>query len=147
MARDCDVPPDGYGLVALGSSHGWDVAVDESLDREDEWNIEIEGPQVYIVFQLGDPGVLRRALEFLRCRRRGPVQAASHRDRGDDDLVLGRFGASSVSLIWDDEDFARCFLVVGPQARSTMRVSLYGEDIDQLIQALEQAVEGIPSKD
>jgi hypothetical protein len=89
------------------------------------------------VFQLGDPGVLRRALEFLRGHRRGPVQAASRRERGDDDLVLGRFGASPVSLIWDDEDFARCFLVVGPQARSTMRVSLYGEDIDQLIQALE----------
>ena len=100
-----------------------------------------------IVFQLGDSGVLRRALEFLRGHRRGPLQAASHRDRGDDDLILGRFGASPVSLIWDDEDFARCVLVFGPQARSTMRVSLYGEDIDPLIQAIEQADEGIPSKD
>ncbi len=146
MARGCEGPPDAYGLVAVGSSRGWDVAVDASLDREDEWNVEIEGPQVYIVFQLGDPGVLGRALEFLRCYRRGPVKAAGQRDRGDDDLVLGRFGASAVSLIWDDEDFARCFLVVGAGARSTMRLSLFGDDIDQLTRALEQAVEGVPSK-
>jgi hypothetical protein len=44
----------------------------------------------------------------------------------------------------DNEDFPRCFLVVGSQARSTFRVSLHVEDIQSLIEAFEQVVADIP---
>src|SRR5205085_10299381 len=58
-------PTNGLGLLANGSSRRWDVAVDESLDR-DEWSFEIEGPQTYLVFQLQDLNVIPAALAFLR---------------------------------------------------------------------------------
>jgi hypothetical protein len=120
------------GLLASAAAHRWELAVDEALDRND-WSLEVEGPQIYLVFQLEDLRALPAALRFLES---GPD--------GEGTLTLGRFGSASVSLLWDNEDFRRCFLVVGPKARSTLRVSLGAEDIDMVIQALRRLLKQIP---
>jgi hypothetical protein len=135
---------EAFGLLANGCSARWDITVDESLER-DEWSLEIDGPQTYLVFQLQDLDVLQRALDFLRA---GPGSKQVHGWHGGQDnegaLSLGRFGSASVSLAWDNEEVPRCFIVIGPRARSTMRVTLDAEDIKMVIEALDQVVQDLP---
>jgi hypothetical protein len=121
------------GLLANGSSRRWDIAVDET-GRRNEWLMEIEGPQTYLVFRLRELKVIAAALRFLQEADEGNGAA----------LRLGRFGSASASLMWDNEDFPRCFLIIGPRARSTLRVSLEGEDIEMFIEALQQVVKDLP---
>jgi hypothetical protein len=135
-------PAGELGLAANGSSRKWYVAVDEAIDR-DEWSLEIDGPQAYLVFQLRDPQVVSEAARFLQSRP-GPKQPGGPRG-GVGELVLGRFGSASVSLVWDDEGFSRCFLIVGPKARSTLRLSFDAEDVQMLHDALVQATEDLHS--
>jgi len=124
-----------YGLLANGTSPRWDVAIDESLDREGEWSAEIEGPNVYLVLRLRDLEVIAEAFRFLE---------ASATEGGT--FSLGKFGAASVLLEWDNEPPPRCFLVIGPRARSTMRLSLDGEDVRMLRDALRQVAADLPPK-
>jgi hypothetical protein len=145
MNRKLDQTAEGLGLLASGSSRRWDVAVDESLGRN-EWSMEIEGPQTYLVFQLQDLRTVPKTIDFLRSglkRCQGRHKGASQ----EHELHLGRFGSASVSLIWDDEDFPRCFLIIGAKARSVLRLSLESEDIQMLIEALDQVVSDIPLED
>lgn len=126
--------------LALGTSRIWDVAIDEVPDR-DEWSVGIEGPRVYVSFQLRDLKRVRAALQFLKTRL--PSPHAARRD-SESDFTLGRFGSASVSLLWDNEDFVRCFLLIGSRGRSTIRITLDEDDVRQLIEALSQTVKELP---
>lgn len=135
-----DRPAGGLGLLANGSSRRWDLAVDESPEG-DEWSLEIDGPQTYLVFQLRELSVIPRALRFLQA---GPGSTRAKGGPEEEALYLGRFGSASVSLHWDNESFPRCFLVIGPKARSTLRLSFEAEDIQMLSEALLQVVKDLP---
>jgi hypothetical protein len=124
MTRDTDESK--FGLLACGSSGRWTVDLDESRDGT-KWSMQLDGPQTYISFAVDDLAVIGNALTYLR--------SGGSRDS---QLVLGRFGSAHVSLFWDNEDGGRCFLIVGPQAGSALRVSLYREDTAMLAEALEQ---------
>ncbi len=130
-----------FGLVGLGVTRRWDVALDEALDGEG-WALEIDGPQAYLVFQVQDLSVLPAALNYLQSASsaRKPADEAGR----DDGLVIGRFGSSPVSLMWDDEEPPRCFLIVGPETHCTLRLSFDGEDIRMLVAALQQIAAEIP---
>src|SRR2546423_952113 len=119
------------GLLANGSSACWDIAVDARLDRE-EWFLEIDGPRTYLVFQLEGLEVIPRALELLNRAR-----------EEDGTLTLGRFGSDRVSLVWDNEGFQRCFVVIG-QAGSALRLGFEAEDIKMLSEALSQVAADLP---
>src|SRR5262249_49837243 len=108
-------------------------AVNEALDGVG-WSLELDGPQTYLVFQLQDLQVLQKALSFL--------QSGNGAEEGV--LHLGRFGSASVSLLWDNENFPKCFIIVGPKARSTRRLSMEAEDIQALREAVEQVVKDLP---
>jgi hypothetical protein len=140
------VPPDTEsltkprGLLASGACRDWEVAVDESLER-DEWSLEIEGPRAYLFFRLQGLGKVRDALLFLQAH----LEATGCEERTKEDaLLLGRFGSASVSLLWDNEDFKRCFLLIGSKARSTVRFTLEEDDLKQIIEALGQVVSELP---
>jgi hypothetical protein len=135
---------EGLGLLALGSSGSWEIAVDESTARE-EWFLEIEGPRVYLVLRLQDLSIIGAVGRFLQQtlqRRQTPPAAVNHCK--DAALPLGEFGSAPVTLMWDNEDFPRCFIVVGPQAQATLRVSLEEEDIRQVLDAFRQIAEELP---
>ncbi len=138
MKKPDDQPRGGLGLLANGSSGRWDVAVDESLD-EGEWSLELDGPHTYLAFQLRDLQVVQRALRFLQS---APSNAPGH----EHPLPIGRFGTASVSLVWDNECSRRCFILIGPRARSTLRITLEPEDVRMLVDALQQVVEDLPQK-
>lgn len=137
MKQKSNSSSEGMGLLANGSSCRWDLAVEESLDRV-EWSLEIDGQQAYLVFQLRDLEVIPEAYRFLHAGP-GSVRGGA--------LHLGRFGSVSVSLLWDDEPVTRCFLVVGPKARATLRLSLEAEDVQMLCEALAQVMSDLPRKD
>jgi hypothetical protein len=144
VKRDVYQGGEAMGLAASGSSGRWDVTVDESPDGSNWW-AEIEGPQVYLTFALSDVGVVAAASDFLH-RKLEAVAASSSKkwSAAEDALTLGQFGAAPVSLLWDDEGVARCFLVVIPAEGSALRLSLGDEDIRSLGNAFRQAANELP---
>jgi hypothetical protein len=140
-------PVDALGLLANGSSGRWDISVDESLNgREREWSLEIDGPQAYLVFRLRDLNVVRKALCYLELGLAlHQTGAWCKREDQESPPILGRFGPASVSLLWDKEEFPRCFIVIGAEARSTLRLTLDREDIPMFVEALRQVADGLSS--
>jgi hypothetical protein len=138
VSSQLDQPAGGWGLLAAGSSGRWDITVNEALDRE-EWCLEIDGPQTYLAIRLQDLKHVGAALHFLES---GPhAQRASGCDTGKGRAVsLGRFGSATVSLRWDDEDFPRVFLAIGPEGGCTPLWGLEEEDIRMFVEALRQVV-------
>lgn len=139
-------PELGYGLLAFGSSGAWELTIDESLDEDDKWLAEIEGPNTYLAFSLKDLGVVRDALAYLLTRilksQNGPL-SHSGPQLG---LTLGRLGESTISLVWDNEpEFDRCFLIIGPAGDSVVRVSLVDNDIKMLTDAFQEVVDQLPA--
>lgn len=144
MDRPSEKAAKGFGLLANGSSRLWAVDIDES-DCGDEWSMQLDGPQVYLAFQLRDLGVVSEVIRLLQA----PPYGAARSDRQtstepNEAVTLGKFGTAPVSLVWDDEDFPRCFVIVGPDARSALRLSLGPEDIEMLLQAFQQVAEDLP---
>lgn len=145
MNREITESVDEMGLLANGTSARWHIAINDCLAR-DEWWIEIESSEIYLTFQLGELNVVRAALAFLRCDPWGlSITNGQQNVSNATALVLGRFGEASVSLLWDNEDFVRCFLMMGPHGQSTFRLSFYEEDVRMLIEALEQVVTDLPT--
>jgi hypothetical protein len=145
MNDKLDPGTERLGLLANGASRRWEIAVDEVIDRN-EWSLELDGPQAYLVFQIQTLDVIPGALDFLQAGLH-TKQVEGRYERRDNEaaLTLGRFGSAAVSLHWDNEDFPRCFLIVGPKARSTLRLSLEEEGIQMLIEALQQVVKDLPA--
>ena len=141
MNHKNDQPTGELGLAANGSSRKWYVAVDETPDGN-EWSLEIDGPQAYLTFQLRDPKVVAEATRFLQ----SPPGSGGVGGGEAGELLLGQFDSASVSLVWDNEGFSRCFLVIGPKAGSALRLSLDAEDVQMLIEALNQVMEDMPGE-
>lgn len=139
MNKKLDRTSNKHGLVATGSAGCWNVAVDESLDRQ-QYSFEIDTPNIYLVFQLRDLQVIPETLRFLTTADKPAGDRAA-------ELALGRFGSASVSLFWDNEPSLRCFLTVGPKGRSTLRLTLGPDDIRMLTEAVRDAASGLPPSD
>src|SRR5205807_382899 len=111
------------GLAANGSAGGWDVAIDETTAGEHKWFAQIEGPSVYLYFELPSPAAVGDLVRFLDQRSgigNGPLPPDSV-GKGES-LSVGSFGQSRVRLVWDDEYADRCFVVIGPSATATVRL-------------------------
>lgn len=135
---------DRFGLVANGSSGVWDFSIDESVKGAPKWFAEIEGPAIYLSFQLVDRDIIDKMIAFLD--RRVSAAARSQKtqpgQRGEE-LTIGNFGRASVSLIGDNEEEERCFLVIGPQGSCCMRFPLVGKDTRMILAALRQVHEDL----
>jgi hypothetical protein len=129
-----------FGLSAIGSSGSWEVTLDEPLDNAHGWVVEIEGPHVYVSCSIQDPHVLRDVRDFLQSREATPEGSAASQPRSDE-LTLGKFGPSRIWLVWDNEDFDRCFLIIGPTGDFTVRWTLLREEIRSLMDAIQAALD------
>lgn len=134
--------PSELALVANGSSSEWDVSLSEFLGHEG-WALELDGPQTYLLFRIQDLEVLRTSLRLLQSGSQMKWTSKGPHGATKRDVHLGWFGKAPVTLVWDNEDFARCFLIVGAKARSTLRLSLESKDIQMLTEALQQVVKGL----
>jgi hypothetical protein len=58
---------------------------------------------------------------------------------------VGKFDDRTVWFVWDNEpEAARCFLVVGTLTETPLRLTLDGEDVRLLAEALDQATADLP---
>jgi hypothetical protein len=130
------------GVLANGSSQNWDMSLDEAVDGSDVF-LELDGRFAYLVVRLRDSGFIGNALRFLRSNHEQNGAKNGKRTLRQRELRFGRFASTSVSLLWDNEDFPRCFIVIGAKARSTLRLSLDQEDIRTLEGILEQALKAL----
>jgi hypothetical protein len=119
----------------------WIVEIDEGPAGED-WQLEIDSPEIYLSCQVSDRTVLERAITLLDSSLTVRMPKKQKFTRKRDEVSLGRFNGNAVQLLRDDEDFIRCFIVIGQQARSTMRISLDEARIQAFLEALRKALEG-----
>jgi hypothetical protein len=146
MKASTEKATDRFGLVANGSSGVWDISINETIRGKEKWYADIEGPSVYLSFQLIDLDILDKMIAFLD--RRASADASPRKTRSSEvekELVIGSFGQAPVSLIGDNEYEDRCFLVVGPKSGCCVRFPLWGEDTRMIFDALRQIREDVTS--
>jgi hypothetical protein len=148
MDRASDNPAHNFGLLANGSSRLWDVDIDEALDGGGGWSMQLDGPHVYLDFQLRDLGVVSEMIRFLQAPPAGgPQRDRPARPEPSAEFILGKFGAAPVSLVWDDQGSPICYLIITPNTISALRLNLWGEDIPMLLEALRQVAKDLPPRD
>jgi hypothetical protein len=69
----------GLGLLAFGSSRGWQVSIDETVDGDERWYAQIEGPSVSLYFRLADLGIVAKTANFLARRDTNSLGAHTNR--------------------------------------------------------------------
>lgn len=138
----------GYGLLAYGTSPRWTVAIDEVLDQESEWSLQIEGPSMYLACSLTDPTVIGRIVHLFQGQLCADTASGENRgNAANDEVTIGAFGPAAVSLVRDDETSERWFIIIGPQEGAAVRWTLDKEDAAMLLIAFEQARHELPAGD
>ena len=137
------IPSENLGLLAFGSSGSWDVSVDESVSGAERSFAQIEGPSLWLYFEIPSPDIILEIIHFLLdCgTKRGEMPSCSSRSSGE--LHISDAEETPVSLVMDDEYKDRCFIVVGRSDSPIVRFSLAGEDLKNLTEALRQVEEDI----
>ena len=129
---------ENLGLLANGSSGPWEVSVDETISGTERWFAQIEGPSVYVSFEIPSPDIVGEAVRFLATphdERREPISSAT----GHGGLLISKSPGIPVSLVRDDEYEDRYFIIVGQGDSPVVRYSFAGEDLMDLVEALRQA--------
>jgi hypothetical protein len=134
-----NVGTESIGLLATGCSGTWSVDIDETTAGAARWFAQIEGPSVYVYFQIPSPEITGRATQFLTER----PENQSSQPGSNGALVIGGDKRASVSLIRDDEFNDRYFLLIGPQDNPIVRITLAGEDLQHIVKAFRQASEDL----
>jgi hypothetical protein len=128
------------GLLANGASGPWEVAIDETTSGVDRWFVQIEGPTICFYFEIASPDMVEKMLQFLEY---GQKKSHNKSTQGNGLLLIGKDKRMPVTLVRDDEDSDRIFLLVGPQNRPIVRFAVVGADLTSLIGALRQAMEDL----
>ena len=134
-----NVGTESIGLLATGSSGTWSVDIDETTAGVARWFAQIEGPSVYLYFQIPSPEITGKAIQFLAER----PENQSSQPGSNGALAIGGDKRASVSLVRDDEFSDRFFLLVGPQDNPIVRLTFAGEDLQHIVEALRQASEDL----
>jgi hypothetical protein len=123
------------GLLANGSSGSWDVALDETFSGKNRWFMQLEGPSIYLYFEISSPRIVTDMLKYL-----GGSQSNgdSHSTSCDAGLRIGCDKRLSVKIVKDDEFADRIFVVVGPESAPVVRYTISGKEVGQIVEALQQ---------
>jgi hypothetical protein len=88
--------------------------------------------------------MIAKTIDFLLRRdTNSPGSQIKPHQESNAELIIGYFGRAPVSLLWDNEYRDRCFLVIAPRSRSTLRLSFFTRDITTLREALSQLREDL----
>lgn len=139
------------GLVASGNSKSWDIEIDQTLDGAERWFAQIEGPSIYLYFEISNPSVVKCAFEFVDRHwegRRKPGKTRSKQSSSSDmEVDFGRLANLPVTLIWDDEDNDRCFFSIGEAAEAKIRLAICGKELKEFRIALKHVQEELADED
>ena len=129
------------GMIANAVSETWDVALDQTVSGIQKWFAQIEGPSVYLYFQIESPCVIRQAVTFIGTRKlRRKIKDVPTRDC---ELMLGKFAGVPVSIIRDDESSSRCFLSIGHSGNSFAQFKVSGIELKRFTDALAQLADEV----
>ena len=134
---------ESIGLLAIGSSGMWEIAIDQTTSGPKRWFAQIEGPSVYLYFEVPSLETVRQAIRFLAelpdeaGRNIAPAAAC------DSAFVLGGNKSTRINLVRDDECDDRYFLVLEAINGPLVRFTVTGEDLTHLTEALRQARDDI----
>jgi len=129
-------------LLAIGSSGPWEIAIDQTTSGRERWFAQVEGPSIGLYFEIPALKVIDEAIRFLSGTPR-PPRASFANSTGNATLAFGNSGAASVSLIRDDEFTDRYFLVVESKGKRVVQLTVAGNDLTYLSEALAQVKEEI----
>jgi hypothetical protein len=135
------------GLTAIGSAGGWEVAIDETTSGDQRWFAQIEGPSVYLHFEIESPHVINKVLAFLTEQKKAGSGSHGTWSQRNGELVIGKSEEEPVTLVRDDEFPDRCFLVAETNMKLIVRVTIGGRDLRLLEKALRQAKEDLDGDD
>jgi hypothetical protein len=71
--RDQKESKEGIGLLALGSSGPWEVAIDETMSGPARYFAQIEGPALYLYFEIPTIELIEDVLDFLVVHESGAM--------------------------------------------------------------------------
>ncbi len=135
-----DNEEESIGLMAIGSSGPWEIAIDQTISGPDRWFAQIEGPSVYFYFEIPSLEIIDDAIELLA---RGESATNGAQTARDDTLTLGTNQSTQVNLVRDDEFDDRFFLVIEQKNGLLIRFTVTGEDLTHVMNALRQAKEDL----
>lgn len=116
---------DSFGLVAVGTSGGWSVEIDQSNDDSMVWYLQIESRMIDIRFPICGPQACEQLRDFTSAKSGSPPT---------DELSLG----GTVTVLRDDEYADRFFLLVGYDDVALVRICIAGEELKCFREALDQ---------
>jgi hypothetical protein len=132
-------PDENLGLLANGSSGPWEVSIDESVSGVERSFAQIEGPSLWLYFEIPSPDIIPKMIQFLLPPGTKREEMPSRSSRRSNKLLdISKPEETPVSLVRDDEYKDRCFIVVGRSDSPIVRFSIAGEDLDNLVEALRQ---------
>ena len=137
-------PGESLGLLANGSAGPWEVSIDESVSGVERSFAQIEGPSVWLYFEIPSPDIIPKMIEFLLPSRSKRAELPSCSPESSGELLdISGPEETPVSLVRDDEYKDRCFIVVGRSESPIVRLSIAGEDLGNLVEALRQVQDDI----
>src|SRR5262249_43411707 len=133
-------PP--IGLLACGSSGSWSIDIDETISGRHRWFAQIQGPSVYVYFEIPSLGVINRVLRFLNKPRHKDGRNAPYNPRRDA-LPVGGDETVVVKLIRDNRLADKYFLVIEDNKELHVSLTVTGADLKNLTGALRQAQDDV----
>lgn len=116
-------------LLAIGTSDGWTVTVDESTNEAQNRFLQIEGPSLNLLCEIEDLDVLDNVHRFLRTPGK-PSEC----------IVVGEIDRIPLRFLWDVEPEKRLLITIGPAARPLARISIDEEAVGALAAATQQVI-------
>ena len=130
------------GLLAIGSSGPWEIAIDQTTSGPERWFAQIDGPSVYLNFEIPSLEIIDQVIEFLMCSSGDTEKNAAPVARAGT-LALGTGKSTRIKLVRDDEFRDRYFLVIEPKDGAVVRFTVADNDLAHVIDALRQVKQDI----
>jgi hypothetical protein len=138
---------EAVGLLALGTSGPWEVAIDETLSGPVRYFAQIEGPSVALYLPLKPlkaNKAVDQALDFLAHSRSSAAKAS---DKNGATLTLAKNADTQVSLTRDDASDDRYFLVIESKSGLRIQITVADDDLTGIVEALRDAKDDLEDDD
>ena len=136
-SHDENFPP--VGLTAFGRAGDWEVSINETTSGAVKWFAQVEGPSVYLCFEVASPSVIEEWIQFFN----SPEGLSVGKRRK---IEVGAFNDTPVTLRRDNEYPDRYFFCVGEEGRETLRITVAGDDFKGLSAAVRKVREELKSR-
>ena len=128
------------GLAACGHAGAWNVDLDETVQGPQKWFLQIEGPSVYLYFEIATPGAIEDLIGLLE----RPLSISVSGDtpletsQAHSALALGEFFGKPITWLRDSENDDRMFVLIRGSSPSALRIAIEGQGFADFLDALRQ---------